>query len=69
MTWLLIYLKRILDVPFIIDEIFKQILDNSLKFDPDFANIRKLLSGVNADLFELKSSFGLDFFQRELLWL
>ena len=35
----------------------------SPKFDPNFANIRKFLSGVNADLSDLKSSFGLDFFK------
>ena len=42
--------KKFLDVPSIIDEIFKQILDCSPKFDPDIANVRKFLLGVNADL-------------------
>ena len=44
--------NNFLDIPLIIDEIFKQILDYSPKFDPDFANIRKFLSGVNADMSE-----------------
>ena len=58
-----INLLKKLVVPFIIDEIFWQILDYSLKYDPDFANVMKFLSGVNADLSEFKSSFDLELFE------
>ena len=41
-------LKKIfLHVIFIINEMFKQILNYNPKFDPDFVNVRKFLSGVN----------------------
>ena len=49
--------QNFLDVSFIIDEIFKQILNYSPKFDPDFVNVRKFLLGVKADWSELTLTF------------
>ena len=55
--------KEFLDVPFIISEIFKQILNTSLKHDHEFLSVKCSLAEVWADLSELKTSYGLDFFK------
>ena len=51
-----------LDVPFIINEIFKQVTTTSPKYDPDFVSVKQYLGEVSADLLELKTSYNLDFF-------
>ena len=56
--------KEFLDIPFIIDESFKQLLDSSPKCDPEFVNIKSFLSEIKADLYELKISYNLDFLKR-----
>ena len=54
--------KEFLDIPFIMDVIFKQLLGSSPKYDPEFVNIKSFLSEIKADLCELKTSYNLDFF-------
>ena len=58
-------------IPFIIDEIFKQLLGSSPKYDTEFVNIKSFLSEIKADLCELKTLYNLDFFLREhsRLWI
>ena len=55
--------KEFLDIPFIIDEIFKQLLGSSPKYDPEFVSIKSFLSEIKVDLCELKTSYNLDFFE------
>ena len=52
--------KGFLGIPFITDEIFKQLLGSSPKYDPKFVNIKSFLSEIKA---ELKTSYNLDFFE------
>ena len=47
------------------DEIFKQLLDSSPKYDANFINVKQFLSETRADLLELKTSYNLDFFEEE----
>ena len=54
--------KEFLDIPSIIDEIFK-LLGSSPKYDPEFVNIKSFLSEIQADLSELKTLYNLDFFE------
>lgn len=54
--------KEFLDIPLIIDEIFKQLLGSTPKYDPEFVNIKSFLSEIKAGLSELKTSYNLDFF-------
>ena len=55
--------KEFWNIPFIISEIFKQILNTSLKHDHEFLSVKHYLAEVQADLLELKTSYGLDFFE------
>ena len=50
--------KEFLDIPLIIDEIFKQLLSSSPKYDPEFVSVKSFLSEIKADLSELKTSYG-----------
>ena len=54
--------KEFLDIRFIIDKIFKQLLGSSPIYDPEFVNIKSFLSEIKADLCELKTLYNLDFF-------
>ena len=47
------------------DEIFKQLLDASPKYDANFINVKQFLSETRADLSELRTSYNLDFFEEE----
>ena len=47
------------------DEIFKQLLDASPKYDANFINVKEFLSETRADLSELGTSYNLDFFEEE----
>ena len=55
--------EEFLDIPYIVDEIFKQLLDASPKYDPNFTNVKQFLSEMRADLSELRSSYDLNFFE------
>lgn len=54
--------KEFLDIPYITDESFRQLLDNNPKYDPDFANVTKYLLVIKADLSELKA-YDLNFYE------
>ena len=54
--------EEFLDIPLIVDEIFKQLLDASPKYDANFINVKQFLSETHADLSELRTSYNLDFF-------
>lgn len=54
--------KEFLDVPFIISEIFKQIISTS-QYDPEFVAVKRYLAEVRADLSELRTSYLIDFFE------
>lgn len=56
-------LKEFLDVPYKMHEIFKQILNNSPKFDSDCEALRQYLTEIRADLPKLKTSYNLDIFE------
>ena len=47
------------------DEIFKQLLDASLKYNANFINVKQFLSETCAELSELRTSYNLDFFEEE----
>ena len=57
--------EEFLKIPLIVDEIFKQLLDASPKYDANFINMKQFLSETRADLSELKTSYNLDFFFRK----
>ena len=57
--------EEFLDMPLIVDEIFKQLLDASPKYDTNFINVKQFLSETCADLSELRTSYNLDFFEEE----
>ena len=57
--------EEFLDIPLIVDEIFKQLLDASPKYDANFINVKQFLSETRADLSELRTSYNLDFFEEE----
>ena len=57
--------EEFLDIPLIVDEIFKQLLDPSPKYDANFINVKRFLSETRADLSDLKISYNLDFFEEE----
>ena len=57
--------EEFLDIPLIVDEIFKQLLDASPKYDANFINVKQFLSETRADLAELRTSYNLDFFEEE----
>lgn len=50
-----------LDNELIVDQIFSDILNSKPKFDNDFFDVRKFLTKSRADLYELASSFHMDF--------
>ena len=54
--------KEFLYVLHIVNEIFKQILTTQPKYDEEFTNVKPYLSEIRADLAELRTSNGLDFF-------
>ena len=51
-----------LDIPFIIDEIYKQI-NTSPKFDTNYNNVKQYLDEIKADLSELNTSYDIIFFE------
>ena len=51
-----------MDIPFIIDKIFKQLLGSSPKYDPEFVNIKFFCQKLKLT-YELKTSYNLDFFE------
>ena len=53
--------NEFLDNNFIIDEIFSQLIKSFPKYDPEFVSVKQFLAKARADLYELNSSFGLDF--------
>ena len=57
--------EEFLDIPLIVDEIFKQLLDASLKYDVNFINVKQFLSETRVDLSELRTSYKLDFLEEE----
>ena len=57
--------EEFLDIPLILDEIFKQLLGASPKYDANFINVKQFLSETRADLSELRTSYNLDFFEEE----
>ena len=57
--------EEFLDIPLIVDEIFKQLLDASPKYDANFINVKQFLSETRADLSGLRTSYNLDFFEEE----
>ena len=57
--------KEFLDIPFIISETFKQILNTSLKHDHEFLSVKRYLAEFQDYLSELKTSYGLDFFEKK----
>ena len=57
--------EEFLDIPLIVDEIFKQLLDASPKYDANFINVKQFLSETRADLSELRTSYNLDFFRKK----
>ena len=57
--------EEFLDIPLIVDEIFKQLLDTSSKYDANFINRKQFLSETRMDLSELRTSYNLDFFEEE----
>ena len=57
--------EEFLDIPLIVDEIFKQLLDAFPKYDANFINVKQFLSETHADLSELRTSYNLDFFEEE----
>ena len=57
--------EEFLDIPLIVDEIFKQLLDASPKYNANFINMKQFLSETRADLSELRTSYNLDFFEEE----
>lgn len=54
--------KEFLAVPFIILEIFKQIIPSALNYDHYFVTVKHYLPEVKADLSELRTSYDMDFF-------
>ena len=54
-----LFTEEFLDIPLIVDEMFKQLLDASPKYDANFTNGKQFLC---ADLSELRTSYNLDFF-------
>ena len=54
--------EEFLDIFLVVDEIFKQLLDASPKYDANFINVKQFLSETRADLSELRTSYNLDFF-------
>ena len=58
-------LTEFLEILLVVDEIFKQLLDASPKFDANFINVKQFLSEIRADLSELRTSYNLDFFEEE----
>ena len=57
-----LFTEEFLDIPLIVDEIFKQLFDASPKYDANFINVKQFLSETSADLSELRTSYNLDFF-------
>ena len=57
--------EEFLDIPLIVDEIFKQLLDASPKYDANFINVKQFLSEIRADLSKLRTSYNLDFFRKK----
>lgn len=55
--------EEFLDSEFIVAEIFKRINEAKPDNDPDFCGVKHFLTKIQDDLFELKSSFDLDFLQ------
>ena len=52
---------KFLDEEFIIDEIFKQILNESPKYDPEFNGVKQYITKIKADLHEFDFSFHINF--------
>ena len=57
--------EEFLDIPLIVDEILKQLLDASPKYDANFINVQQFLSEARADLSELRTWYNLDFFWKK----
>ena len=57
--------EEFLDIPLIVDEIFKRLLDASPKYDANFFNVKQFLSETCADSSELRTSYNLDFLEEE----
>ena len=50
-----------LDTGFIVDEIFSQLINSNPKYDTDFTGVKQYIARVRADLYELQSSYNIDF--------
>ena len=53
--------SEFLDIPFIVDDIFKMLISAYPKYDPEFMEVKKYISKVRADLYDLFTTFKLDF--------
>ena len=53
-------IDEFLDTDYIVDEIFRQLLDTSPKYDPEFQELKSYLTNIKADLFELNTTFQID---------
>lgn len=54
-----------LDIPPIVDEIYKELLNAAPKYDPQFVNVKHFLSETRVDLLEFKTSYNLNFFEED----
>ena len=50
-----------LDTELIVDEIFCQLINSNPKFDSDYNGVKQYLARIRADLYELNSSYNIDF--------
>ena len=57
-----LFTEEFLDIPLNVDEIFKQLLGASPKYNANFINVKQFLSETRSDLSELRTSYNLDFF-------
>ena len=55
--------EEFLDISFIIDEIYKQIINTSPKLDTNHNNVKQYLAQIKADLSELNTSNDIIFFE------
>ena len=50
-----------LDPELIVDEVFCQLINSNPKFDSDYNGVKQYLARIRADLYELNSSYNIDF--------
>ena len=55
--------EEFLDISFIIDEIYKQIINTSPKFDTNYNYVKQYLAEIKLDLSELNTSYDKIFFE------